>query len=94
MTLFLKDPGASLVHSVDWDAGYLAGRSIVASLWTVLPVAGESPLAVDQTQIIGGMTRARLTGGQAGKLYRVTNRITLTDGGMDERTLHVRVEDR
>lgn len=94
MALFLKDPGASLLHSLDWDAGYLAGRSIAASTWTVLPVAGESPLAVDQPQIIGGKTQARLTGGLAGKLYRITNRITLSDGCMDERTLFVRVEDR
>lgn len=94
MTLFLKDPGASLVHSVNWDAGYLAGRRIVTSTWSVMPAAGNTPLAIDQAEVAGGQTRAKLTGGQAGKLYRVTNRIMLSDGGTDERTLLVRVEDR
>ena len=94
MTMFLKDPGAVLIHAIDWDAGYLGDRQIMSSQWSVRPVGGDVPFNIDQPVVDGGQTRARLGGGQAGRLYRITNRITLSDGGTDERTLTVRVEDR
>lgn len=91
MTLFLKDPAAAIDHAVDWDAGYLAGRSIVASLWRVLP-AGALLLA--NPRQAGGRTGITLSGGSDGQVCRVTNRVTLDDGSSDERTLVVRVEER
>jgi hypothetical protein len=39
-------------------------------------------------------TSATLTGGLAGRIYRITNRITLTDGQIDERSISLRVEAR
>jgi hypothetical protein len=92
--MFLKDPSAVLVHTIVWDAGYLGARSISASQWSVFPAAGDFALVAEEPQIDGGETRARLAGGQAGHVYRVTNRITMSDGCTDERTLLVRVEDR
>jgi hypothetical protein len=35
-----------------------------------------------------------LAGGIAGHVYRVTNRVTLSDGQIDERSMTVRVEER
>nr|WP_165363644.1 hypothetical protein [Sphingobium cupriresistens] len=32
MSLFVKDPQARVDHAIDWSA-YLAGQSLVASLW-------------------------------------------------------------
>ncbi|WP_443028026.1 phage fiber-tail adaptor protein [Sphingopyxis sp. Root1497] len=37
---------------------------------------------------------ATLDGGEAGGVYRVTNRVTLSDGQIDERSLTLRVEER
>lgn len=37
---------------------------------------------------------ARLAGGIVGRLYRLTNRVTLSDGQMDERSVTIRVEER
>ena len=90
MSLFVKDPGSSLDHAVDWDSFYLAGRSILASSWSVVPPG----LTLGEPRLVGGRTAIRLTGGEPGLLYRVTNRVTLSDGNSDERTLVVRVEDR
>ncbi len=94
MSIFVKDPAASIDHAVDWDAGYLAGRGIAASLWSVLPTEGEAPLVLANPRLVDGRTAITLSGGAAGRLYRVTNRVTLTDGSSDERTLAVRVEER
>lgn len=91
MTLFLKDPGAAIEHAVDWDAGYLAGRAIVTSQWSVLP-AGTLTLA--NPRQAAGRTAIMVSGGSAGQTCRVTNRVTLDDGSSDERTLVVRVEER
>ncbi|MEE4350418.1 MAG: hypothetical protein V2J26_09335 [Pacificimonas sp.] len=37
---------------------------------------------------------ATLAGGLRGHVYRVTNRVTFTDGRTDERSLSIRVDDR
>jgi hypothetical protein len=91
MTLFLKDPAAVIDHAVDWDAGYLAGRAIAGSVWSVLP---EAALVLANPRQAGGRTAITLSGGSAGQICRVTNRVTLDDGSSDERTLVVRVEER
>lgn len=92
--MFLKDPSAVLMHTIEWDAGYLGARTIITSRWDIVPPASEPALVAGEPQIDGGKTRARLGGGQPGRIYRVTNQITLSDGCTDERTLVVRVEDR
>ncbi|OYQ27673.1 hypothetical protein CHU93_10435 [Sandarakinorhabdus cyanobacteriorum] len=94
--VFLKDPGGRLEYQVDWQSDYLAGRSIMASDWQVLPdQAGvAAALTLSAPRLADGRTAITLGGGRAGQLYRVVNRITLADGNSDERTLLVRVEDR
>lgn len=94
MSIFVKDPAASIDHAVDWDAGYLAGRSIAASEWSVVPAGGDTPLQLTVPRVEGGRTSVTLSGGEPGRVYRITNRVTLADGNSDERTLVVRVEER
>lgn len=93
MTIFVKDPAAELAYAVDWDSTFLAGQTIVSSSWAVQP-DGEGELVVLSPQIAGARTLATLAGGRMGCVYRVTNSILCSDGGRDERTLVVRVEDR
>ena len=90
MSIFLKDPGSVTEYAVDWDAGYLAGRSIAQSVWSAVPAG----LVLSGARLAGGRTAIMLASGAAGTLYRVTNRVTLSDGSSDERTLAVRTEDR
>jgi hypothetical protein len=90
MNIFLKDPGGVIEHAVDWDAGYLAGRTISQSIWHVEPVG----LTLAGARLAGGRAAITLSGGAGGSVYRVSNRVTLSDGSSDERTLVVRVEER
>jgi hypothetical protein len=92
MTIFLKDPGGVIDHAVDWDAGYLAGRTISQSSWQVAPDQGG--LTLGGARLEGGRAAITLAGGDAGKVYRVINRVMLSDGSSDERMLLVRVEER
>ncbi|WP_310476910.1 hypothetical protein [Sandarakinorhabdus sp.] len=90
MSIFLKDPGGVIEHAVDWDAGYLAGRTISQSSWQVEPAG----LALSAARLADGRAVITLSGGAAGSVYRVSNRVTLSDDSSDERTLVVRVEER
>ncbi len=91
MSIFVKDPAASVDHAIDWGSAFLAGRSITAAVWSVLPAGA---LSLSNARSEAGRTAITLTGGAVGQIYRVTGRVTLSDGSNDERTLVVRVEDR
>lgn len=93
MSLFLKDPGASLDWTVDWAAGYLNGETISDSQWSVIPVEAGG-IAIATTAAQPTRTAVTLAGGVPGRLYRISNRVTLSDGRIDERSLSVRVEER
>lgn len=93
MAIFVKDPGARIDYAVDWSAGYLATQEITGSVWSVAP-DGSGGLVVDGATSAPGKTVATLSGGVAGCVYRITNRVQFSDGRNDERILVVRVEER
>jgi hypothetical protein len=92
-TMFLKDPDATIDYAVDWAAGYLAGQTIVASVWAVAPAGPTAPRVLADI-VDGGRAIATIAGGVAGGVFRITNRVTFSDGRSDERTLTLRVEQR
>lgn len=92
MSLYAKDPGAVVDHAIDWSA-YLAGQSVVASLWAVTPDEVGGVVVADEA-FEAARTSVRLGGGIVGRVYRVTNRVTLSDGQIDERSVTFRVEER
>lgn len=92
MSLYLKDADSRIDHSVDW-AAYLAGQSIIASAWSVAPVEAGG-LVVEASAFEAARTSVRVSGGVVGRLYRLTNRVTLSDGQVDERSVTFRVEER
>jgi hypothetical protein len=92
MSLYVKDPQARADHAIDWSA-YLAGQSLVASLWTVSPVE-TGGLVVEAHAFEAQRSSVRLNGGVVGRVYRLTNRVTLSDGQVDERSVTMRVEER
>ena len=93
MGFYLKDPGARIDYTVDWAAGYLAGDTIAASTWIVVPEEPDG-ITVEGTANEDARASATLGGGVRGHVYRVTNRVTLTSGRIEERTLSIRVDDR
>jgi hypothetical protein len=89
--MFLKDPDSTLDYRVDWAGALTGAQTIVSSRWAVEPagvlmVVGQ---AVEPQAAV-----VRLSGGLAGHVYRVGNRVTLSDGTVDERSLVLRVEHR
>lgn len=93
MGIFLKDPAARLDYAVDWSSTYLNSATITASDWHVDP-AETAGISVSATLVAPTRTGATLDGGVSGHVYRIANRITLSDGRRDERSLSVRVEAR
>lgn len=93
MSLYLKDPGSRIDYAIDWATAYLGGGTLISSQWAVTPVE-PGGVVVAQNGFDPGRAVAVIEGGVAGHVYRVTNRITIADGRVDERALVLRVEDR
>ena len=91
MSVFTHDPSAVLDYAVDWSAWLADGEVIASSTWTVpegMEQATPPPSHTDTK------TTVWVTGGTAGTRYRLTNRITTSQGRTDERSIHLNVVDR
>ncbi len=91
MQVYVKDPGATLDYAINWNAGYLqSGETLSSSIWTIFPA--------DMTQIsatsTAGVASITVSGGAAGQIYQLSNRITTSLGRTDERSITIRVEQR
>lgn len=94
MGFLLKDPDAVLDYRIDWGADYLAeGELLSASQWSVGPDEAGGISVVGEDFDASSAT-AKVGGGIAGRLYRLTNRITTMAGLVDERSFVLRVEQR
>jgi hypothetical protein len=93
MNIYLKDRQASVEYVVDWPAALIGDATIAASLWEVAPDE-DGGVAVAGSAIDEARTSATLGGGIPGRVYRIRNRITLSDGRSDARSLSLRVEER
>lgn len=90
MSLYVKDPAATLDYSIDWAAGYLSGQTIISSAWSVTPEEPGGVLIEDQIYE-PGRTSVTVSGGVRGHIYRVANHVVLSDGRSDERGITLRV---
>jgi len=88
VAVFEKDPDAVLDYQIDWT-DWLAGDTISTSAWTVS--AGLTKTSESNTP---ATARVWLSGGQAGSVYKATNRIVTAGGRTDDRTLEIRVNQR
>jgi hypothetical protein len=93
MAEYLKDPQSALRYAVDWTAHYLLTDSIAASSWSVFPEEAGG-LTIDQEALTGNIASAVFSGGVAGHVYRITNKVTLASAQVDERQLTIRIGDR
>ena len=97
MTMMVKDPDACVDFEFDWSAACPGGRAIAASEWNVTPGEADGEIGgVTVAAASHGLAHAIVTlaGGVVGRAYRVTNRVTMTDGQIDERSMVMRVEER
>ncbi|HZF95776.1 MAG TPA: hypothetical protein VEZ20_13000 [Allosphingosinicella sp.] len=93
MTFYLKDPLSRVDYALNWGANYLDGQTIVGSGWTVEPEELGGVAVLDESYDLL-RSAARLGGGVAGRVYSVSNQVALSDGTLDRRSIHVRVEER
>ena len=93
MSFYLKDPQSRVDYAIDWAPGYLDGQTLASSQWSVVP-AEAGGVAVDEASFDLTRAGATLSGGVAGHVYSVTNRVTLSDGRSDDRSITLRVEER
>ena len=93
MTMMVKDPDTRIDFEIDWALAYPDGQAVVASLWAVAPEEVEGVSVAGSAHDLM-QTTVTLAGGVAGHVYRVTNRVTLSDGQIDERSMTIRVEER
>ena len=93
MSFYLKDPHSRVDYAVDWSAGYLDGQILADSQWFVAP-AETGGIDIDAESFDLNRAAATLTGGIPGHVYSVTNRVTLSDGRSDERSITLRAEQR
>lgn len=92
MSFYLKDPHSRVDYAIDWSSD-LAGRTIEGSLWSVEPDE-DGGIALEDTSLEPGRTGARLGGGLTGHRYSVCNRVTLSNGTIEVRSINLRVEPR
>lgn len=93
MTLLLKDPEAALDYAVDWGAEYLSGDSLAESQWDISPVEPDG-LTVVASSFDDRLATVTASGGVAGRLYLLVNRVVLASGLADSRSIVLRVEQR
>ena len=93
MTMIVKDPDSRIDVAFDWAAACPDGWAIAASGWSVAPDEAEGVTVAAASHGLAHSI-ATLAGGVAGHAYRVTNRVTMSDGQIDERSMAVRVEER
>lgn len=84
-----KDPDARLDWIFDWNDWLGEGETISTSEFFA-----SVGIVIDATDETTKTATAWLTGGTAGQVYELTNRITSTDGRIDDRTITIRCTER
>lgn len=91
-----KDPEAELVYSLDWS-DWLIGNDLIDTVEYSLQVRVNDPEPLTQSSSgvqSGTLTYVQLAGGQVGKTYIVTAKVTTNNGLVDRRNFRIVVENR
>jgi len=94
--LLLKDPGSITDFRIDWGTAFLGdGEAVTSSSWEIFPVEPPGGLVVDnEPPFTATDTTVFISGGIAGHLYQLTNRITTDQGRTDERSFIIRMAEK
>jgi len=85
----LKDPSAVLDYAFDWTGWLAAGETI-----TDHTITADTGITVDSWTESDGKVTVWLSGGTAGKWYKIACLITTSAGRTDERTIYIQVQER
>lgn len=80
-----QDPVSTLDYNVDWSS-WLNGDTLTSSSWTTHP-----DVTTTNASFTGTITTVFLSGGTAGKTYKVKNRITTSNGRTEEETFDLTI---
>ena len=91
-----KDPAATLTYTLDWTTWLETGQTIATSSYAVAARRNDPtpPTLVTQGVQSGVRTYVQLSGGQADKVYIVSNTVTTSTGTIDKRSFRMLVETR
>lgn len=90
-----KDPQADLVYTMDWSQWLPTGQTISTSVWTLETFAGDTgPLVNVVDSHTNTAASIEISGGTAGKVYKVYNKITTSSGYDDRRYFRIKVKAR
>lgn len=95
MSTFVHDPDSVLPYTVDWSA-WLDGFGDPAPTITNHEVIADPGITVESSSHTDTTITAVLSGGTAGKIYRVTFRAVLSAGPpyQDDRSIQIMVRER
>lgn len=91
------DPDSRLDYSLDWSEWLSSGDNLATSTWTASTITGDAaPIVINSqnTNTSTGISTAVISGGTAGRIYTIKNRITTGSGLIDERTFRLVVKNR
>jgi hypothetical protein len=92
-----KDPGATLVYTIDWSDWMSSGDTISNSSYTVSTITSDpAPMTIVDSGYQSGnsTTYVELAAGSSGNIYTVTNQITTSNGSIDRRRYRIKVNPR
>lgn len=93
MSYLLKDPAATLDYAIDWGSDYLAEDALTESSWSVVPTEPGGVLVLESSAT-DRQSMVQVSGGIAGRLYRLVNHVATAAGREDNRSIMLRVEHR
>lgn len=83
-----KDPDEVLIFGINW-ADYLGSDTIIGSTW-VVPVG----VTMVSNAFTDTLATIKLSGGTLGQVYRITNRITTSDGETVDKSLDIEITEK
>lgn len=90
-----KDTEAILTYSLDWTDWLSNGETISSNLYTLETLTGDAdPLTKVSQSNTDYVTTVKISGGTAGKIYKVFNTIVTSGGLTERRYFRIRVETR
>jgi hypothetical protein len=90
-----KDLDAILTYSLDWSDWLQNGETITSNLFTVESISGDAyPLTKVSQSNTNTVCTVKISGGTAGKIYKVFDTITTSGGLTERRYFRIKVETR
>lgn len=91
-----KDPDEVLWYGIAWDEEIAEGESIVSSVWLLDAGIAQLSTLDDQVATVDDTTyqhvnKILISGGEVGQSYLATNRVTLSDAQVFDRSMRIKV---